>query len=295
MTRIAHLTDLHILEQHHRGRPVSSRFRLRFLSTGRPLDAAARKHRAARALDRVRRAGADHVVITGDLTEDGTEAQFEVVAELLAASGLPPGGVTLIPGNHDGYDNTVAWARALDGPLKPWAATSHDGAVCELADAWVVAVPTPLEQHYVRSAGRLRPGQAHALGKLATSAARAAKALVIAQHHPPLRTRWAGVHWWDGLVGCERLMRELSRHAHAHVLHGHVHRSSEARLPGRSHRQIFSAAAVVDHPDPVRLYDIADGRLSPVPAAIPIPAPTPSPIPIPIPIPIRIPLRIPSS
>lgn len=264
MSRIAHLTDLHVLEEQHRSRGGLGRLRLAFLSAGRPLDAAARRARVLRALELARRSAADHVVITGDLTEDGTASQFETLAELLAQSGIAPSKTTLIPGNHDGYDHAGAWRSALDGPLRDYARTSADGAVCELSDAWVVAVPTPLDQHYARSAGRLEPRQAEAIARLARDSALCGKTLLIAQHHPPLKRRWSSVQWWDGLVGFERMIELLRGHAHAHVLHGHVHRSWDAALAGRSHRQIFSAAAVVDHADPVRLYEVADGGVLPV-------------------------------
>src|SRR5687768_5469477 len=124
MARIAHLTDLHLLEDDHRDRRGAGRLRLAYLSLARPLDAAARRLRAARALTEVRRSGADHLVITGDLTEDGVDAQFQVLADILAESRIPPSQTTLVPGNHDAYTDEGAWARALAGPLRAYAETS---------------------------------------------------------------------------------------------------------------------------------------------------------------------------
>ena len=84
MARIAHVTDLHLLEDDHRWRTAAERVRLSFLSFGRSLDAAWRRKAAARALRRALSFRPDHIVITGDLTEDGAPQQFEVLAAVLS-------------------------------------------------------------------------------------------------------------------------------------------------------------------------------------------------------------------
>src|SRR5689334_22760877 len=99
MRRIAHLSDVHTLEPSKQ----AYGWGVKFVSIHRPLDAAARLRKLARALAAARRSGADHVVISGDLTEMGSEAQFAAFAEVLDASGIDPDRVTLVPGNHDAY------------------------------------------------------------------------------------------------------------------------------------------------------------------------------------------------
>src|SRR5689334_5809263 len=101
MTRIAHISDLHLLEDKHQLRAAGERLRLSFLSFGRRLDAEERRQRLRSALWSYRASGAEHLVVTGDLTEDGTEAQFEALAEVFLDSGIDPREVTLVPGNHD--------------------------------------------------------------------------------------------------------------------------------------------------------------------------------------------------
>lgn len=86
---------------------------MEFLSFGRPLDAEARRVRLLRALDRVREAGADHLVLTGDLTEDGADAQFEVLAEVLHDAGVRPEAVTILPENHHAYIDVDAFERRI--------------------------------------------------------------------------------------------------------------------------------------------------------------------------------------
>ena len=55
----------------------------RFLSFGRPLDALGRRNKLVHALSAARRVGADHVVISGDLTEIGSPGEFECLGEAL--------------------------------------------------------------------------------------------------------------------------------------------------------------------------------------------------------------------
>src|SRR4051794_40372705 len=103
MTRIAHLSDLHLLENEHQQRDAAGRFRLTFLSFFRKLDQKERCTRVRRALATYGASGAQHLVVTGDLTEDGTAAQFEVLAEVFLESGIDPREVTFTAGNHDAY------------------------------------------------------------------------------------------------------------------------------------------------------------------------------------------------
>ena len=68
ITRIAHLSDAHVLDPRPSRTRAGWSMRTRFLSFGRPLDAAGRQRKLRRAIDAAKRVGADHVVISGDLT-----------------------------------------------------------------------------------------------------------------------------------------------------------------------------------------------------------------------------------
>ena len=108
VTRIAHLSDTHILDP----RPSRTRsgwsMRVRFLSFGRPLDAVGRQAKLRRSLEAARRVGAQHFVLSGDLTEIGTPGEFETLAEILHDSRIAPDRMTLVPGNHDVYSSADA-------------------------------------------------------------------------------------------------------------------------------------------------------------------------------------------
>jgi 3',5'-cyclic AMP phosphodiesterase CpdA len=262
MIRIAHLSDLHLLEDDLSARSLKERLRLSFLTFGRSIDAIDRRARVLRAFRRAWEANADHLVVTGDLTEDGLETQFEVLADVLRESDWPAERVTLVPGNHDAYADADAWSRALEGPLADWAATSELSTVVEVGDVGIVPVSTAFNQAVTRSAGRIAPEHCARLESIVLEDRWKGRALVFAQHHAPI---WRGaIHWVDGLERADAIARILSRASGAHVLCGHVHRASDKPLVAGEPARIFTAAAVVEHETPLRLYDVCDARLSPV-------------------------------
>lgn len=269
MTQIAHLTDMHLIEDDHGSRRGAARLRLAYLSLARPRKAEHRRSKAARALLEARLAGADHLVITGDLTEDGVAPQFEVLAEVLEESRWPASQVTLVPGNHDAYESGDGFAKALAGPLRAYAETSAPGAMTVLRDAVLVAVSTAFHQPVTRSAGAIEKEGLQAAERAAREARRLGRALVIAQHHPPRRHAVAPLQWIDGLREHAELGALLREHDHAHVLHGHTHEASDRSVRSGASPRIFSAEAVVDSAAPLRFYRAEHGRLRPELSALP--------------------------
>ena len=266
MTLLAHLSDLHLLEADHGGRRGLARRRLAYLSAGRSHDAADRRRRALAALVRARRSGADHVLVTGDLTEDGIGAQFEVLAEVLHESGLAADRVTLLAGNHDAYDAPDAFARALAGPLAAYAATSTPGVPIVLDDATVLPMSTAVSQPYTLSTGALERPALDGAAALGREGKRGQRALVLAMHHPPQRLQNPVMQWFDGFRDHLAMGQILEEHDELHVLHGHLHEQTNRGVrPGATPR-IFGIDAVVTGDTPVRCYRAAYGRLSPVQA-----------------------------
>lgn len=263
MTRVAHLSDLHLLEDNHDARRGAARRRLAYISLGRAYEPRARRERAGSALTAARRSGADHLVLTGDLTEDGIEAQFAILAELLGASGWAPQRVTLIPGNHDAYASGDAWPQALSGPLAPYRATSTLGSPVRLPGLTILPLSTSLAQHYTRSSGAFQVGALAGAATVAAESRRAGEALVLAMHHPPRRHPVLPLQWIDGFRDHAAAKTLLGVHDHVHVLHGHTHVATDhAVRPGAAPR-IFSTEAVVDGASPLRLYRARHGRLWP--------------------------------
>ncbi len=109
--------------------------------------------RVLRALAKVHEHGFHHLVVTGDLTEDGHPGQFEVLAELLDESGIAPERITLIPGTHDLYHQADAWSRAIAGPLAPYAPTSQIDRLLTFEGVAILPSCTAVHQTALPSAG----------------------------------------------------------------------------------------------------------------------------------------------
>lgn len=259
---IAHLSDLHLL-----GRPSSSRTvdpRTQLVSIGRPLDPPSRYRRFARALGRAAEARADHVVLSGDLTELGRAHQFEELAEALADSEIPPERITIVPGNHDRYGDPRAFDRAMDGVLAPWAKNASDvpGKVVDLGTICLLPLDVTISQSVARSRGVFTEVMAHALRRrLGTF--RMSQRVAIVQHHPPI-DRNPVVQWFHGLVGAELERSILDERVQ--VLHGHTHDAISEPVDGRAHT-LLGASATVEDDDVlprVNLYWVGDAGLEPV-------------------------------
>lgn len=278
MTVVAHVTDLHLIERTHARRSLGAKARLRFLGAGRPIDAEAR---VATAREALRRAGrADHVVVTGDLTEDGHPEQFELLAELLAEAKLPAHSVTLVPGNHDLYVDGDAFEHALRGPLRAYAGSSRHGEALELGSTVIVPLATAKSRTLLRSAGELSAQDARALDALARGPRLRERTLLIAQHHPPLGYRNQLWNWIDGMLEHSRGMALLREHAHLHVVHGHVHRRSSYGLSPDAPHQVHCADSVLHGGEGVRFYEVGAGGLRALEAEAPAPARREAPHPV---------------
>lgn len=248
MDCITQLTDVHMLENDAGQRRGNLWRRLNYLSFGRPLDPQLRRQRFFDQLVTARNEGFAHLVITGDLTEDGTPAQYEALAETLAASGVAPERVTLLPGNHDLYHEADAFERALDGPLSPFRRTSGRGTVLDLPQLTLAVLDTAKPQHYALSVGETSADDVRRLRDIALFRQRKGTPFVVLQHHSPLPHRLAPMQWIDGLRGFQHVLSLLRDVPYAHVLHGHIHAETSLGVPGSgaSAKRIFSACAVVD-------------------------------------------------
>ncbi len=250
--RLAHLTDLHLLERSER-----HGFDVRFVSLGRRLDAEERLSKARRAIEAARANGAEHFLFTGDLTETGAAAQFEVLAELLGGCNLSPDAVTLLPGNHDAYTTSNGWRAALEGPLRPYAkhAALTPGHVVDLGVATILPVDSTFHQPVTRSAARLTEEIETGLAARLDDPSIAKNPVVIAIHHPP-HPRPGPWQWVDGLLGGKRLLAMIEHRPNVVVVHGHLH-----KLIDRPHglARVLGGAATVDGAPPA-FYELGSAR-----------------------------------
>jgi 3',5'-cyclic AMP phosphodiesterase CpdA len=200
---LAQLSDPHIGAEWAEGDPVAR------------LAAAVESIRALRPLP-------DAVLVSGDLVDNATDAEYEQVCELLAPLGAP---LYVLPGNHD---DRRALRRHFGVPGANGEPVQY---AVDLGPLRLVALDTtrPGEDPGALDAERL----AWLDAELAT---RPGVPTLVAMHHPPLST---GVPVWDelGLPAADRsaLAEVVERHRQVRrLVAGHVHRTITGELAGRA-------------------------------------------------------------
>lgn len=198
-------------------------------------------------LEDLRGAGADHTVITGDLTNISLPGEFVAAREWLGRVGAPF-EVTAVPGNHDAYvrvPREVAWGLwteylASDAAGVEWlervAALEPDDEP-ELSfptlrlrgPLGIVGICSALPTLPLLAAGALGEAQLQRLERILSSLGDAGLCRVVLIHHPPaprmtVRRR--------ALRDAEQLCAVLARSGAELILHGHNHRTCIASVPG---------------------------------------------------------------
>jgi 3',5'-cyclic AMP phosphodiesterase CpdA len=207
---LCQISDLHIKAE-------------RKLAYGR-VDTAGMLERCVAAILRLAPAP-DAVLITGDLVDRGSDAEYELLAQLIAplsTQGHLP--VYLIAGNHDERD-----ALRRNFPAHTYLRQ------------WAPFVQYAIDAHALRivALDTVIPGQggglvcAERLDWLDRTLSQAPEqATVILMHHPPFVT---GIGHMDrvGLDNSDALEAVVRRHPQVErVLCGHLHRSIQARFGG---------------------------------------------------------------
>ncbi len=178
----------------------------------------------------LRQQGADHLAVTGDLTQIGTPAECREAREWLARCG-EPAAVSVTPGNHDTYA-PAPWLATL-GQWQTYM-QGDDGDVTfpflrQRGRIAVLALSSALPTAPLLASGRLGPRQLAALDRLLEGTGRDGLCRVILIHHPPM----AGVvSRRCGLDDADAFAEVLLRRGAELVLHGHTHRSTRGYLAG---------------------------------------------------------------
>lgn len=160
---------------------------------------------------RERHGDADALLLTGDLSHDGSVESYRLLNELVARTGLP---ARALPGNHDDWP-------ALRGTLSLPIVTDRTLRL----DGWEILLAHSNVEGQVE--GRLSDDELAWLGE--RLARPAAPAQLLAVHHQPLPV---GSPWMDrvGLVNGERLFELAGGDSRLKVIvHGHAHQVSLAR------------------------------------------------------------------
>ncbi|MBX6741148.1 MAG: metallophosphoesterase [Acetobacteraceae bacterium] len=230
---LAHLSDLHLPV------PPGAIHPLAQLAGKRLLAYLAWRRKRRRSLPPealladIMAAEADHIVVTGDLTNLALPGEFAAARDWLAAFG-PPDRLTVVPGNHDATV-AVPWAVGI-GSWQAWMtddAPSPDAApfpfLRRRGPVALIGLSSAVPTMPGSAAGRLGPAQLARLPGLLDAAAREGLFRVVLVHHPPALGPGGRRKALDDRAA---LCRVLAGHGAELVLHGHHHAALYAELPG---------------------------------------------------------------
>ena len=163
----------------------------------------------------------DLVIVTGDLTEHGTDDEYDRFREIMAPLQLP---YRVVPGNHDRRD-PLRRAFAADG----WAPQSGPiNWVSDLGDLAVIALDSLQEG---RAAGLLADDTLAFLDEALKTLG--GKPAVVGFHHPPFA---AGIEAMDrqNLHNADALFSRLEGYpGEVTIACGHLHRAVTTLMHGR--------------------------------------------------------------
>ena len=243
---LAHLSDLHITPVRVR-RPtdfLNKRF-LGALSWSLRRRKEYRPEVLAALVDDLHAQGPDHVVITGDLTNIALPDEFSASLPWLQKLGGPQ-HVSLIPGNHDTYtpgSESSPWAYwgdymrshiPTDTPPDP-ALLPSDFPPTEFptlrlcGPIALVGVSTARATAPFYASGTIGRTQLDRLERLLSALAATPLCRVVLIHHPPQAIAIAARRRLTDAAGFRTV---LARTGAELILHGHVHRTVTASIPG---------------------------------------------------------------
>lgn len=263
MLRVAHVSDLHVLS------PFGFEWRQAFFNkriTGyanlvRQRGRVYRREYLAMVLSAAAKE-ADHLVVTGDITNLSLEHEFEEARKLLEEASRSV-EVTVVPGNHDVYLPSIHEKRRfshhfgqfLRSDLPAFARDLHAGpfpCVKLRGEVAIVALSSAVPRPPFVASGRIGDEQLAALAGLLAHPEVVHRTPVVLVHHPPVDGRCRLAQLRDGLVDSEQLCGVLSRVERGLVLFGHTHVRLRQRIPtaGGALEVISASGAALDHRNP---------------------------------------------
>ena len=243
---LAHLSDLHVTPVRIQ-RPIdflNKRF-LGALSWSLRRRKEYRPEVLAALIDDLHTQGPDHVVITGDLTNIALEDEFSASLPWLQKLGGPQ-HVSLIPGNHDTYtrgSESSPWAYWGDymrshiptDTLPDLALLPSDFSPTEFptlrlcGPIALIGVSTARATAPFYASGTIGRMQLDRLERLLIALANTPLSRVVLIHHPPQPIAIAARR---RLTDAADFRAVLAKTGAELILHGHVHRTVTASIPG---------------------------------------------------------------
>ncbi len=286
MIRIAHVSDLHVLSRTGaQWRRII--FNKRLTGYANLILRCGRVHRRDYLLAVLSAAvaRADHLVVTGDITNLSLEHEYEEARALLDEASRRT-EVTVVPGNHDIYLPSTHRRRrfphhfnrflqsdlpelARDLPAGRFPCVKLHGRVA------IIALSSGVPRPPFIAAGYVGHAQLEAIEAVLAHPEVRKRTSIVLIHHPPVDTRPRIAQLRDGLVDAAALRSSLARLPRGLVLFGHLHVRVRCGLPTSSGKLdvIGASGAALDSPDmSVRagfnLYEFDDGSLASVEAHV---------------------------
>jgi len=237
----AHVTDPHLTSPDHPSlRSLLNKRILSYLSWRRHRRQIHDRGVLDMLVEDLRASKAQHLAITGDLTQLGLDSEFQDAQKWLRELSTPS-RVSLIPGNHDCL---VAddWQRTLHRWHEFMA--SDDTSLNHPGDFPTSRIRGPVMFIGLSSAvptapflatGSLGRQQRQRLREMLESARERSLFRVVLIHHPPLP---GGYKWRKRLVDSRATSEVLRQSGAELVLHGHTHRLTGMSLEGPGGKRI---------------------------------------------------------
>jgi 3',5'-cyclic AMP phosphodiesterase CpdA len=216
-----------------------------------------REHRpqVLEALTRaVQAADADHVVVTGDLTQLALPSEFDQARSILQALG-PPQKVFVVPGNHDALvaapwpESYARWANYMASDSANSQRHVEFPTLRMRGPVALIGLCTARPTRLLSAAGSLGTRQLQRLAEILKETARRSLFRVLLIHHPPIPGM---VSFHKRLMDAEAFAVIAKQQGAELVLHGHSHLCSHAEMDGPLGRipvlGISSASAASRHP-----------------------------------------------
>ncbi len=285
MFRLAHVSDTHVMA------PEGVHWRELFFNKRIAGWANTRLRRGRvyrrRLLEAVLEAAsrADHLVVTGDITNLALEGEYREARRLFDGQARSQ-EISIVPGNHDLYLPSISregrferhfgsFARSDLPELRVGVAAGAFPFVKLRGPAAIIGLSSAVPRPPFVAAGSLGPAQLRALTAILEHPEVARRVPVILVHHPPVDTRPRVLRWRDGLADAASLRQVLSIAGRGLVLFGHLHVRMRCRLGALD--VVCASGAALDHPDDAvragyNLYELDEGGVARMEAQVVDPA-----------------------
>jgi 3',5'-cyclic AMP phosphodiesterase CpdA len=238
-----------------------------------------RKHKAellSAVLGDLRAQAADHLAITGDLSNVSLEGEWREALRWIERYQAPPDAVTVIPGNHDAYVADVVVAGTFERLFGKFQTSDLPAGEARAPEPYpflrlrgplaIIGVNSCVATGDLGAWGQVGTEQLARLETLLGSAAVAGKVRVVLIHHPPVMQKGGERR---NLRDRQALAGALARAGAELVLHGHDHRDESTVLEGPAGKKIpvigagsASYAGSADRRARYNVYEIEQGTIT---------------------------------